>query len=1053
MFVLFVTGFVVTKPSAVGAWTLTSPQVSVSVFRGAHLVNERAYSVKLDSSANVYTTGTFEGTVDFDPGPGVENLTSSGSNSDIFVSKLDASGNYVWAKSFGSTRSDSGQSVEVDSFGNVYITGAFAGTVDFDPGPGVENLTSTPGGNVDVFVSKLDASGNYVWARNFAGPSAGANSVEVDSFGNVYTTGSFSDTADFDPGPGVENLTAIRYGDVFVSKLDASGNYVWAKSFGGFWSDDGAELKLDASGNIYTVGSFYNTVDFDPGPGVANVTAVSDGNPDIFVSKLDASGNYVWAKNFGSSVQDRGYSLALDSSANVYTTGNFRGTADFDPGPDVANLTSIGGTTEAFVSKLDASGNYVWAKSFRGNGDGGGSSVTLDSSGNVFTTGNFSSTVDFDPGPDVANLTSAGNYDVFVSKLDASGNYVWAKSVGGTSGDGGHAVGVDSSQDVYVTGSFSGTADFDTSAGLANLTSSGGVDVYVLKLNGSDGSSSISPSAPTSVTATGAANEQSVVSWIAPASTGGAVITGYVVTSSPGGRTCAWTSGPLSCTVTGLTNGTSYTFTVTASNANGAGSASSASSPITPSTTPDIPTSVTATGASNEQSVVSWIAPASTGGAVITGYVVTSSPGGRTCAWTSGPLSCTVIGLTNGTSYTFTVTASNVNGAGSASSASSPITPKGPQSITFVTIDTQLLGTREVGVSATATSALTIVFSSATRSVCTVSGSTVTLLSSGNCTINANQAGSSAWNAAPQVSTTFLILPSPSVGEPGVSIKNGASYSNSKQVTLNLIWPEYATSVRISNDGGFATPKTQTKELAESIVWELDDSVKGIYTKVVYVRFNGVADTTKTYTDDIILDTTAPTIETSTAVFAASWVDVLLRATDDVTGVNKVEVRNGTNTVTRDYATKMSVALADLALSVSSSGVQKSATQSIEIRVSDNAGNWTTWQSVTVAGLAATSEVRAPEVTAPMATAPAVRAPAVTLKKSATAKSIAAFAKIKVLSTSKMSLKVVPSSAKFCRVSGTSLKGLKPGFCRVTITVKPKKGKPTSRTITLRVAK
>ena len=960
VFVLFVTGFVVTKPSAVGAWTLTSPQVSVSVFRGAHLVNERAYSVKLDSSANVYTTGTFEGTVDFDPGPGVENLTSSGSNSDIFVSKLDASGNYVWAKSFGSTRSDSGQSVEVDSFGNVYITGAFAGTVDFDPGPGVENLTSTPGGNVDVFVSKLDASGNYVWARNFAGPSAGANSVEVDSFGNVYTTGSFSDTADFDPGPGVENLTAIRYGDVFVSKLDASGNYVWAKSFGGFWSDDGAELKLDASGNIYTVGSFYNTVDFDPGPGVANVTAVSDGNPDIFVSKLDASGNYVWAKNFGSSVQDRGYSLALDSSANVYTTGNFRGTADFDPGPDVANLTSIGGTTEAFVSKLDASGNYVWAKSFRGNGDGGGSSVTLDSSGNVFTTGNFSSTVDFDPGPDVANLTSAGNYDVFVSKLDASGNYVWAKSVGGTSGDGGHAVGVDSSQDVYVTGSFSGTADFDTSAGLANLTSSGGVDVYVLKLNGSDGSSSISPSAPTSVTATGAANEQSVVS---------------------------------------------------------------------------------------------WIAPASTGGAVITGYVVTSSPGGRTCAWTSGPLSCTVIGLTNGTSYTFTVTASNVNGAGSASSASSPITPKGPQSITFVTIDTQLLGTREVGVSATATSALTIVFSSATRSVCTVSGSTVTLLSSGNCTINANQAGSSAWNAAPQVSTTFLILPSPSVGEPGVSIKNGASYSNSKQVTLNLIWPEYATSVRISNDGGFATPKTQTKELAESIVWELDDSVKGIYTKVVYVRFNGVADTTKTYTDDIILDTTAPTIETSTAVFAASWVDVLLRATDDVTGVNKVEVRNGTNTVTRDYATKMSVALADLALSVSSSGVQKSATQSIEIRVSDNAGNWTTWQSVTVAGLAATSEVRAPEVTAPMATAPAVRAPAVTLKKSATAKSIAAFAKIKVLSTSKMSLKVVPSSAKFCRVSGTSLKGLKPGFCRVTITVKPKKGKPTSRTITLRVAK
>jgi len=282
-------------------------------------------------------------------------------------------------------------------------------------------------------------------------------------------------------------------------------------------------------------------------------------------------------------------------------------------------------------------------------------------------------------------------------------------------------------------------------------------------------------------------------------------------------------------------------------------------------------------------------------------------------------------------------------------------------------------------------------------------------------------------------SQSFTILLSPPAGEPGISIKNGDSYVNTKRVTLNLVWPEYATEARISNDGGFSASKTQTKDLAASIDWELDDSVKGVFTKVVYVRFNGVADTTKTYSDDIILDTTAPTIETSSAAVASSSVDVSLKATDDITGVSKVEIKNGTTTVTKDYATKVSVPLADLSLSVSSSGVRKSAATSVEIRVSDNAGNWTGWQTVTVAGLAKT--------------------PAVTTRKSATAKSIAAYAKLTVPSTSKVSLKVVSSYAKYCKVSGTTLKGVKAGTCKVTVTVTPKKGRATSKTVTLKVTK
>jgi hypothetical protein len=199
-----------------------------------------------------------------------------------------------------------------------------------------------------------------------------------------------------------------------------------------------------------------------------------------------------------------------------------------------------------------------------------------------------------------------------------------------------------------------------------------------------------------------------------------------------------------------------------------------------------------------------------------------------------------------------------------------------------------------------------------------------------------------------------------------------------------------------------------------------------------------VTDTTKTYSDDIILDTTAPTIETSSAAVASSSVDVSLKATDDITGVDKVELKNGSSTVTKDYAANLSVPMKDLGLTVSSASVRKLATSSIEIRVSDKAGNWSAYKTLSVSGTVTT---------------PTVTTPTVTTKKAATAKSIATYAKLVVLSTSKVSLKVVSSYAKYCKVSGTTLKGVKAGTCKVTVTVTPKKGKATSKTVTLKVLK
>jgi hypothetical protein len=353
------------------------------------------------------------------------------------------------------------------------------------------------------------------------------------------------------------------------------------------------------------------------------------------------------------------------------------------------------------------------------------------------------------------------------------------------------------------------------------------------------------------------------------------------------------------------------------------------------------------------------------------------------------------------------------------------------QSISFAAVGTQLLSNNTVTLPVTASSNLAVALTSVTATVCTVSGVIVTMLKIGDCTINANQPGGFGFDAANEVSRTFTILLSPPLGEPGVSIKDGAVYHNSKQVTLNLIWPEYATSVRISNDGGFATSKTQTKDLAASIDWELDDSIKGIFTKVVYVRFNGVADTTRTYSDDIILDTTAPVVESASAEALSGSIAVLVEATDDITGVNKIEIENGTTTITKDYAAKVSVPLAEIAWSVSAMGVQKLAANSIKIRVSDKAGNWSAYKALSVLG--------------------AVSNPTVSRTKAATAKSIAVYAKIPVLSTSKVSLKVKSGYGKFCKVSGTVLKGVKAGTCKVTVTVTPKKGKVILRSVTLRV--
>jgi hypothetical protein len=440
------------------------------------------YSIAVDDSANVYTTGAFQTTVDFNPGTDTFNMTSFGSF-DIFVCKYDKDGNFKWAQQYGSLLDDRGYALTVDGAGNVYVTGYFKNTIDFDLGAGILNLTAV--GADDMFILKLTRGGAFVWAKQIGGSDVErGKSIVADHAGNVITTGFFNGSPDFDPGSTNFLLTSsASTSDIFISKLNMNGEFVWAKKFGVTGLDEGHDVALDAAGNIYATGEYNGTVDFDPGPGTADLISV--GVYDMYVVKLDPTGAYQWARSIGGDGYDVGKSIALDATGNVYTTGLFQDACDFDPGAGVFKLTADGGGLEEdiFVSKLNPSGNFLWAKRMGKDLADRGASIAVDAGGNSYTTGIFTGAVDFDPGTGTDVITSYGSSDAFICKLDASGNYAWAKHVGGPGDDDGLAIAVDGSDNVVVTGEYKGGAtDFDPGTGTVNLNNLGDYDGFVLKL-------------------------------------------------------------------------------------------------------------------------------------------------------------------------------------------------------------------------------------------------------------------------------------------------------------------------------------------------------------------------------------------------------------------------------------------------------------------------------------------------------------------------------------------------------------------------------------------
>jgi hypothetical protein len=327
---------------------------------GRQIPKDRSLVVGSDG---IYFSGSFRDTIDFDPGAGSTTL-QAGSNENIFISKLNLDGNFLWAKNFNPNRYRPNHYIDIDNNSNIYITGEFSGTTDFDPGNGVANLTAqNPTGlAINTFVSKLDPNGNFIWAKQFNGVQADntVTSINIDLQGNVLTTGLFYSGIDIDPGSSSKILSASNYSDGFLSKLDNSGNFVWGQQFGSQLIF-GSILAGDNRGNLYFGGALAGTIDFTIGQQQVQIS--SAGRSDALISQINATGQIEWIKAFGGLDFDSIEEIKVDRDGTISAIGAFRGTVDFDPGSGVFNLTSrFDNKSDSFIVRLDANGNFITAQ-------------------------------------------------------------------------------------------------------------------------------------------------------------------------------------------------------------------------------------------------------------------------------------------------------------------------------------------------------------------------------------------------------------------------------------------------------------------------------------------------------------------------------------------------------------------------------------------------------------------------------------------------------------------------------------------------------------------
>lgn len=486
----------------------------------------------VDANDNFYLLGDAKGIIDFDPSPS-ESIGTANSigNGNVFIAKYNSTGDYLYHNILGSSNSsDYLKSATIDYTNNLIIVGQLGGTTDFNTGPGTYNLiNATP--SYDGFVAKYDQSGAFIWANKIggAGTKEVANAVTTDNNGNIFVSGTFSGTTDFDYGTGVTNLTSSG-DDIFLMKILSNGTFLWAESFGAVGTtttDYPTKIVADTTdGSVYVSGFISGTTDFDPGPSVSNITRIASG----FIAKYDNNGLYIWAKSIGNSFSSvpscirlinsdvfctgsngnnqgaffEKYSssgveywrksiegnskqnlIGLETSlgTNFWLIGNIpfgqlNKTADYDPYQNTYNVS--GDTSRIYIAEYrdTASLFYVTFTSINHRGQSEYSKVFVDEKDNIIWTGSFTESVDLDPG-NGSSIYTANKMGLFLQKLDTSNNLLWNKVITSTNSIVPKVIKKSKSRNNYIiAGNFAGTVDFDPGLN-TEIKTAVGTDIFI----------------------------------------------------------------------------------------------------------------------------------------------------------------------------------------------------------------------------------------------------------------------------------------------------------------------------------------------------------------------------------------------------------------------------------------------------------------------------------------------------------------------------------------------------------------------------------------------
>lgn len=434
-------------------------------------------SICSDRNGSIYVTGFFNEKMSMPLGNDSITAISAG-ESDVFIVKLNQSGELIWFKTFGGTSYDGVFAITTDEDGNVLLTGNFWGTTDFNPSTEIENHSSN--GDGDIYIEKLDTDGNFLWVRTFGGTEFD-NSLGIcsDHQNNVYTTGHFKGRFQVNDTDSTKNWTSIGQNDAFIQKMDADGKVLWTKFVSGYDRQQGYSIQVDSKDNVIATGTF---------SGESNVSTLekqvhfnTHGLIDIYILKLDANANLLWYKTIGGNSYDIDAKVKIDDKDQIYIVGNFYESVDFNPDTNQGIQTSRG-EFDVFVEKLDDAGNFLWVRTFGGPELDFVTDVGMDESGQIYLTGYFEKTCNFSPGEPSMNYPSNGSFDSYLLKLNPIGDFLWVKTFGGKKDDHGNSICLDRKKAIYLTGRFYDKMNEEEVEVNNNTSSKGASDTFILKL-------------------------------------------------------------------------------------------------------------------------------------------------------------------------------------------------------------------------------------------------------------------------------------------------------------------------------------------------------------------------------------------------------------------------------------------------------------------------------------------------------------------------------------------------------------------------------------------